>query len=244
MIHSNALTALSILRLLLEKSALSHGLHLLQSLEHDPVGLVARLDLEQLIHALKRNTLGLRNEEENERYGQNHQAGEEKVHSVAHGKEHLRREPRDDEIPEPVVGGCRRLAEGTSLLAEHFGVDDPGSAVPGWCVENGPQVEEEDRGNTAGRQLVRFTRGSACNLNVRADNPHADGTASGTDHKELGAAQMIDQVHQPDNGYNCFDDAEETSGEKASVCAGNADGLEDSGGVVVLRDLLAFSCED
>lgn len=55
---------------------------------------------------------------------------------------------------------------------------------------------------------------------------------------------MIDQVHQPDNGYNCLDDAEETSGEKASVCAGNADGLEDGGGIVVLRDLLAFSCEN
>ena len=88
----NALAALGILSLLLEQATFADDLHLLEALEHDTVSLPGRLNLEEFVHALKWNTLGLRNEEVDKEDGQDHQAGEEEVHSVAHGQEHLRGE--------------------------------------------------------------------------------------------------------------------------------------------------------
>lgn len=66
-----------------------------------------------MIHDLKRDRLGLGHEEEDEECGQDHQRSEEEVHAVAPGIEHLWGEARDDEVPEPVVGSCPRLTEGT-----------------------------------------------------------------------------------------------------------------------------------
>lgn len=55
-----------------------------------PVSTPDRLDLEQTVHALERNTLGLGDEEEDEEDGADHQRREEEVHAITHGGEHLR----------------------------------------------------------------------------------------------------------------------------------------------------------
>lgn len=77
--------------------------HFLQPLQHDLVGLESGPDLEQLVHLLERDTLGLGNEEVDVWNGQQHQACEEHVDTVRHLEEHLRCEARDEEVPEPVV---------------------------------------------------------------------------------------------------------------------------------------------
>jgi len=76
--------------------------------------------LEELVHALERDALRLRQQEEDEEYGQDHQRREEEVHAVPHRREHLRREARDEEVPQPVGAGGAGLREGAHLGVEHF----------------------------------------------------------------------------------------------------------------------------
>lgn len=78
------------------------------------------LNLEQAVHALERNTLGLGDEEEDEEDREDHQRREEEVHAVSHGGEHLRGEARDEEVPQPVGGGGAGLGQRTHVRVEHF----------------------------------------------------------------------------------------------------------------------------
>ena len=76
-----------------------------------------RLDLEQAIHRLEWDTLGLWNQEVDEWDRQDHHGCEEVVDAaarLAHAVEHLRREAGDDEVPEPSI----RLAIVLSLCAK------------------------------------------------------------------------------------------------------------------------------
>jgi hypothetical protein len=110
--------------------------------------LSTRLDLEETVHGFEWDALGLRDQEPHEDDGEDHQGGEEEVDAVTHGCEHLRREARDHEVPEPVGAGGEGLAEGADVLWEHLfvwlasvkderkrgktylGIDDPGCSVP------------------------------------------------------------------------------------------------------------------
>ena len=132
---------------------------------------------EQAVHALERDALGLGDEEEDEEDGEDHHRGEEEVDAAArgaHGVEHGRREAGDEEVPEPVARCCGGLAETASVVVEDLAVDDPGCAVPRRCVEDCPQVEEEDCGNAAGGQWGGGVGVDTSVENVAADDPHAD----------------------------------------------------------------------
>ena len=74
--------------------------------ENGLVGPPDGLALEQAVHALKGNTLGLRYEEEDEDDGEDHHGSEEEVDTAAGGAhvvEHLRGETGDDEVLDKVV---------------------------------------------------------------------------------------------------------------------------------------------
>lgn len=209
----------------------------LQLLHDDTMRLARVPDGKELVHVLKRDTLSLRDQKVHKRNRQDHERRKEEVHPVAHGVEHLRCKARDDEVPEPVAGGGRRLAEGARVLGEHFRVDDPGRAVPAGRVEGGPQVEEEDGGDAATRQLGLGLGVGAADADEGADDPHADRAAGSTDHEELGAAETVDQPEEPDDSHDGLDDAEDARGEEAGVGAGDPNRLEDGGGVVVLEGI-------
>lgn len=73
----------------------------------DLVCLSYRPDLEQTIHVLEWNGLGLWHEEPDEHNAGEHHGGEKEEYTAAarsHSVEHLGREARDDKVPEPVVG--------------------------------------------------------------------------------------------------------------------------------------------
>ena len=70
-------------------------------------------------------------------------------------------------------------------------------------------------------------------LDVRADDPHADRATSSADHKKLGAAEVVDEIHEPDESDNSLDNTEETGGEETSVGTSDTNRLEDGGRVVV-----------
>ena len=84
------------------------------------VGLPNRLDHEETINLLKRDTAGLWDEEKGEEKGEEGQGSEEEVYSVSHGFEHLFGEAGDEEVEEPVAGGCEGLGQRTEAGLEEF----------------------------------------------------------------------------------------------------------------------------
>lgn len=204
--------------------------------EDDVVRLPHGLDFEEAVHALEGNALGLRQEEEDEDNGANHHGGEEEVDTAArrtHGVEHLLREAGDDEVPEPVGCCCSRLTQRASVVVEDLAVDNPGGAVPRGCVEDGPEVEEEDRSNTSGGKRGSGVRVNGVVEDVSSDDEHANCTTSGTDHQKLPATKVIDQDQDPDNGHYSFYHAKDTRGKEGGASTTNTDRSEDARAVVV-----------
>lgn len=181
------------------------------------IGTPDGLALEQAVDLLQRDTGGLGNKEEGEEEGEEGERGEEHVHSISHGGEHLLGEARDEEVEEPVACGGAGLGEGTEVGVEELGVDNPGSTVPGGGVDSGPQVEEEDSGNTTSVQRSDVVLGGLNNVDVGSDDPHTNRTGDGTNEQKLAATELIDQEQQPDDSHNSLDDTENTGHNVDSV---------------------------
>lgn len=204
--------------------------------ENDVVRSPDRLDLEETVHALEGNALGLRQEEEDEDDGADHHRCEEEVDTAArrtHGVEHLLREAGDDEVPEPVGCCCSCLAQRASVVVEDLAVDDPGGSVPRGCVEDGPKVEEEDRSNTSGGKRSSGVRVNGVVKDVSSDDEHADCTTSGANHQKLPAAKVIDQDQDPDDGHYSLHNAENSGCEEGCASTTNADRSEDARAVII-----------
>lgn len=129
--------------------------------------------------------------------------------------------------PEPVARCCGSLTETASVVVEDLTVDDPGCTVPRRCVENGPQVEEEDRGNTARGQRGGGVRINTSVENVTTNDPHANRAADGTDHQELSASKVVDENQDPDNGEDGLDHTEDTGGQEGGAGSADTDRGED-----------------
>lgn len=72
-----------------------YNLRLLEHFQHLTVCLVSGFHLEQLVHSLEWDSLGLWKEEEHKGNRQEHEACEEHVHTIVHLEEHLRSEAGD-----------------------------------------------------------------------------------------------------------------------------------------------------
>jgi len=94
---------------------------LLRKLPHQRlVSLPHRLDLEQPVNLLQRDSLGLGDEKKGEEEGEERQRSEEEVDAVAHRLEHLLREARDEEVEEPVARGRRAARQRAEVGVEEF----------------------------------------------------------------------------------------------------------------------------
>ena len=84
----------------------------------------------------------------------------------------------------------------TYLLRVHFAVDDPWRSVPGWSVKRSPEVEEENRADSARGKLSIFgwVVGGIGNLDIDGNVPHAEGSSQSTEHEKLGAAEAVNQI--------------------------------------------------
>lgn len=121
-----------------------------------------RLYLEQPIHAIKRHALRLRDQEPHENHGKGAHRAEEEVHPapvLAHARDHVGRDARDDERPQPIRHGRADLPHVAGGLVEHLCVDDPGGSVPGGDVDAGPEVDHEDGGDALAGEAGALGRG-------------------------------------------------------------------------------------
>lgn len=106
--------------------------------------LTHRANLEKTVHFVERYRLGLRNEEPHEREAANRDSAEQVEDTkLVHAVYHVRRDARDDKSPEPVSHRSEQLAYVAGTLAEEFGVDHPGCAVPGVDIDGCPEVNDE-----------------------------------------------------------------------------------------------------
>jgi hypothetical protein len=115
----------------------------------------------------------------------------------------------------------------------HFTVDDPGGTVPRGSVEGGPQVEEEDGRDTAGREAFGSVVDGIGDGNVATDIPEAQRATNSTNEQHGPTAEVVDEDGDPNKSENSLDDTEDTGGEETGVGAADAEGAEDGGGIVV-----------
>ena len=98
-----------------------------------------------------------------------------------------------------------------------YRVKNPWGTVPGWGVEDCPQVEEEHGGNTTTGQAVAVVLLRLGDLDVGTDNPQADRATGSTDQQQVTATDLVDQPKKPDESHYGFDDTEDSGGEQTSV---------------------------
>lgn len=112
------------------------------------------------------------------------------------------------------------------LHVSTYRVENPGSTVPGRGIEDGPQVEEEHGSNTTAIHGGLGVIGWLGNLDVRTNDPQADGTANSTDQEQVTATDVINEIQQPNEGNYGLDNTEDTGGQKTSVGTSNANTLQ------------------
>lgn len=113
-----------------------------------------------------------------------------------------------------------------NLRCRTYGVENPGGAVPGWGVERRPQIEEEHGGNATTAHVLCGILRRLNDLDVCADDPHADGAANGANHQKVASTDAIDQVQEPYESDGRFDDTEQTRTEQVGVFAVDTNGFE------------------
>lgn len=209
-------------------------------LVHDnPLSNGGGLDLKQTVHLIQRHRLGLGNEKVHKSKAAQRHAAKQEVHAEAgltHAVDHVWRDARDDEGPQPVCHGSEELADAARALREHLRVDDPRRAVPAVDVDGRPEVDHDDGGDAGGGEGVRVGRGRGV-LDARcdegADDVHERRAADGAVDEELAAAPFVDEHREPEDRDDGFDDTEEARGQVDCVLGLDADGSEDVGAVVV-----------
>lgn len=91
-----------------------------------------------------------------------------------------------------------------------YRVDDPRCAVPRRSVDSRPQVEEKDGRDAAVLKVVCRVVGRVDDVDVCANDPHADRPCDSSDEQQLPSSQLIDQKQEPDECHDGLDNAEQT----------------------------------
>lgn len=103
------------------------------------------------------------------------------------------------------------------MSGDAYRVEDPWGSVPGWGIEDRPQVEKEHGCDTTAAQAVTLVLFGLGNLDVRADNPQTDGTTCCTNQQQVTATDVINQPKQPNESHDSLHYTEDSSGEQTSV---------------------------
>lgn len=104
-----------------------------------------------------------------------------------------------------------------SWFGNAYRVKNPWGTVPGWSVEDRPQVEEEHGCDTTAAQGVTLIIFGFGDLDVRADNPQTNGTTCCANQQQVTATNVINQPKQPNESDDSLHYTEDSSGEQTSV---------------------------
>lgn len=73
-------------------------------------------------------------------------------------------------------------------------VEDPRRTVPARGIEHGPQVEEEHSCDSSAAHVVCRVLFRFRDLDVRTDNPQADGTTCSADQQQVTPTDAVNQI--------------------------------------------------
>lgn len=187
---------------------------------------------KQLIHALERPSLCLGHAEVGPNGHQDGARPEEKIRSVSDVGDHVRGRASDDELEEPLRGGGEGAAKRSDSEREDFGAIDPDDTVPRSTVKDDEDVDHGD-GDVASSLRVCVVCAGLGDGDIGSDIEHGEGSTSTTDDEELAAAETVKEEDEGDNRGAHLDDTIDTGGEEGGRSAGDTEGFEDGGRVVV-----------
>lgn len=121
-----------------------------------------------------------------------------------------------------------------------YRVEDPWGTVPGWSIEDRPQVEEEHGCDTTAAQAATRVIFGFGDLDVRADNPQTDGTTCCANQQQVTATDVVNQPKQPNESHNSLHYTEDSSREQTSV--GTPDTNLESSLALVVNAHIATIC--
>ena len=102
-----------------------------------------------------------------------------------------------------------------------YRVEDPRGTIPSWGIEDRPQVEEKHGCDSTAAQGVTLVIFGLSDLDVRADNPQANGTTCCANQQQVTATDVINQPKQPNESHHGLHYSEDSSGEQ--TCVGTLD---------------------
>lgn len=208
--------------------------------------------LEDLIHLLQAPSRRFGVEEVNARNHESVDAGEDGVGVVAYAVESYRGDHHNEEIEDPVCGCGDCVCRGADVEGGYLGGVEPGTymlALPlecaGWlqgafvpghaqptyskeAVENEEKHRSSDTASCAARIAIVQMRARA-----RQDR-HGESLTGGAKQHEFPSSKLLDRKDGYPGGHEVF--CAVAGGEKTTQKAGEADALEDSGGVVAIRE--------
>lgn len=187
---------------------------------------------KQEVHLFKRDTLGLRNKQPSERERDKGAGTEEVKDAKCNSLDHVRKRINNHELSEPLHADRKHHTQGTNTVGKDFRGNDPGNTVPGETVEDGIDINHGDSGVGPGVLGWDAVEGAA-KFRVDGEVEHGYSSADGTDKQGGTSAEFVDDEDHEDDCCGHFDESVDTSGEELDRGTGEANGLEDGGGVVV-----------
>lgn len=91
-----------------------------------------------------------------------------------------------------------------------YGIDNPGSTIPGRSVDCSPQVEEDNGRNASTIQRCAGVIFGLDNTDVGTDDPHTDRSSHSTDKEQIAPSELINQEQEPHEGHNGLNNTEDT----------------------------------
>lgn len=193
-------------------------------------------NVQDNIHLVHGETLGLRQEEEGPQGRHNHPRGEEEPRRVAERAEDVRKRLRDGKLGRPNNQGGIGSGEVAQRAGEDLSRDDPRNTV-----EPERPADGVDHDHARGRPATRGGRGGellaggdnvrrVADLDVRADDPEAERADEGRDDGGPAAAEQVDEEDEVDDGRDGLDEAVDAGVERD---VRDADGREEGRGVVI-----------
>lgn len=175
---------------------------------------------EDLVHFLKRHTLGLRDEEPGEK---EHRETETPVNEVCtvststNSSHHIRGGASNDEVEQPLGSSGQRDIGGSQTSSWDLRDINPANRSPP-KLEKGCEQEDHDNGDITGRRhrdaLLRGVEAY-----VEADVKHGRSLGDGGPEKRFATTQGIGNEEEENRTGNHLHDSVDTGGEETSFSA-------------------------
>jgi hypothetical protein len=190
---------------------------------------------KQHIHLFKRDTLGFRHKEETPHAHCHKNTSEEEIRAVPQIGNHIRRAARNDERSEPRVGCSERDTQHPDIEREDLGCVRPCNTLPRRANDEAVDIYGDHSQIPPTRACdYAFKCGTSGIIlhDISADIKHRDAAQRGAPYQTLPAPDALDDEKGEGAHPEGLRDAVEARGEEFGTRADDAEGFEDTRGIV------------